>query len=243
MDDSSATGPPSVVAPPSNLNQSRNRRHRPRKGPNQGVSGSEHGIGYGGGVEQGTSSGNQPPVTQIAPQPNHRRRNKPPAPHPSSPTNDADTPSASAPQKQRRQPPDSGASRSASPNVKERKRRAQFNNTLTDPVAQPENSRPQPAAHVNKARLKKPAGDDLTSKLIYTLSTPPYADCPICFAAIHPAQPVWSCLPSVNDGPSCCYTPFHLKCIRSWAAKSVKDIEAARDEKKFQRVTNAFAAQ
>ncbi|KAF9487195.1 hypothetical protein BDN71DRAFT_1458737 [Pleurotus eryngii] len=226
MDDSSASGPPSVVAPPSNLNQSRNRRHRPRKGPNRGVSGSEHGIGYGGGVEQGTSSGNQPPVTQIAPKPNHRRRNKPPVPHPSSPTNDADTPSASAPQKQRRQPPDPGASRSATPNVKERKRRAPFNNTLTDSVAQPENSRP-PAAHVKKAHLKKPAGDDLTSKLIYTLSTPPYADCPICFAAIHPAQPVWSCLPSVNDGPSCCYTPFHLKCVRSWAAKSVKDIEAA----------------
>ena len=25
----------------------------------------------------------------------------------------------------------------------------------------------------------------------------------------------------------CCWTTFHLKCVRSWAAKSVKDVEEA----------------
>ena len=96
-----------------------------------------------------------------------------------------------------------------------------------------------------KYRVAVPQGDDLTSRLIYELSTPPFPDCLICFAPIHPAQPTWSCSPSnplsvATEGDEsgsegkravetaqCCWTTFHLKCIRSWAAKSVKDIEEA----------------
>ena len=80
--------------------------------------------------------------------------------------------------------------------------------------------------------------------LIRELSVAPYPDCLICFAPIHPAQPVWSCSPpmpvsAVSDDESgkdaaravetaqCCWTTFHLKCIRSWASKSVKNIEDA----------------
>ena len=78
--------------------------------------------------------------------------------------------------------------------------------------------------------------DDLTSRLIYALRTPPYPDCPICFSSIHPAQPVWSCSPSIpvirpddaeSDEQQYCWTSFHTKCIGSWATKSVKDIADA----------------
>ena len=78
-----------------------------------------------------------------------------------------------------------------------------------------------------------PIGDDLASTLIHALSTPPYPDCPICFSPIHPAQPTWSCSPSTptivgqNEEVQYCWTTFHVKCIRSWASKSVKDIADA----------------
>ncbi|KAL4253098.1 NFX1 family protein [Abortiporus biennis] len=93
-------------------------------------------------------------------------------------------------------------------------------------------------------RNTAPKGDDLTSTLIHSLSTSPYPDCLICFSAIHPAQPTWSCSPLIpissgtedeKDGgnsshhetPQCCWTTFHLKCIRSWASKNVKDVADA----------------
>ncbi|KAH9835226.1 uncharacterized protein C8Q71DRAFT_811773 [Rhodofomes roseus] len=94
----------------------------------------------------------------------------------------------------------------------------------------------------DKYRVAVPKGDDLTSRLIYELSTPPFPDCLICFAPMHPAQPTWSCSPSnpvstildddsehrrAGETAQCCWTTFHLKCIRSWAAKSVKDIVEA----------------
>ncbi|KAF7350455.1 FKBP12-associated protein 1-like protein [Mycena venus] len=80
-----------------------------------------------------------------------------------------------------------------------------------------------------------PVADDLTSRLIAALGTPPYPDCPICFSAVHPAQPTWSCSPSIPvlETQQYCWTTFHLKCIRSWAAKSVKEVAdawAARGE-------------
>jgi transcriptional repressor NF-X1 len=42
--------------------------------------------------------------------------------------------------------------------------------------------------------------DSLTSRLTHSLSVPPYADCPICFNAIHPDQPIWSCQPGPSSG-------------------------------------------
>jgi transcriptional repressor NF-X1 len=53
--------------------------------------------------------------------------------------------------------------------------------------------------------------------------------------SVHREQPIWSCSPSITtilphdaEGPpQYCWTTFHLKCIRSWASKSVKDIEDA----------------
>ncbi|EJD05624.1 uncharacterized protein FOMMEDRAFT_165999 [Fomitiporia mediterranea MF3/22] len=90
------------------------------------------------------------------------------------------------------------------------------------------------------APRKRTKADTLINRLIDSLSISPYADCPICFNAIHPAQPIWSCSPtssrdsaSANDAEivpgdtQCCYAPFHLKCIKSWASKSVKDMRDA----------------
>ena len=34
-------------------------------------------------------------------------------------------------------------------------------------------------------------------------------------------------LDGIPSDVQCCYTPFHLKCIKSWASKSVKDLKEA----------------
>ncbi|KAJ7336336.1 hypothetical protein DFH08DRAFT_925596 [Mycena albidolilacea] len=112
-----------------------------------------------------------------------------------------------------------------------RGRAAKFNAGLTD-TAQEASSAPKP---IRSRPKPAPVADDLTSRLTAALSTPPYPDCPICFSAVHPAQPTWSCSPSISvlDTQQYCWTTFHLKCIRSWAAKSVKELAdawAARGE-------------
>ena len=117
------------------------------------------------------------------------------------------------------------------------RRGAKFNATLTEPSAEAASSSDS-TKQPHKYKGSAPKGNDLTSTLIHALSTPPYPDCPICFATIHPAQPTWSCSPSrntraldddsnENDSSQCCWTTFHLKCIRSWASKSVKEITDA----------------
>ncbi|KAG7446740.1 uncharacterized protein BT62DRAFT_948549 [Guyanagaster necrorhizus] len=91
-----------------------------------------------------------------------------------------------------------------------------------------------------KHKAKDPPSDqanDLTSILIRGLSTRPYTDCPICFNAIHPPQPTWSCSPSIPilpPGesaelfvPQYCWTTFHLKCIHSWSEKSYNEVKEA----------------
>ncbi len=79
-----------------------------------------------------------------------------------------------------------------------------------------------------------PQGDDLTSSLIRQLSTPPYPDCSICFSAIRPDHAIWSCSPSIpiitsseTQVQQFCWSSFHVKCIRSWADKSVKEVAEA----------------
>lgn len=95
-------------------------------------------------------------------------------------------------------------------------RRGQFGARLTH------SARP-----TSSTRSKSPPPDsDLTTRLIHSLKTPPYPDCPICFNPLHPAQPIWCCSLDSNVS-SCCWTPFHLKCIKDWAKKSVKDVRDA----------------
>ncbi|KAL5514440.1 hypothetical protein ACEPAG_2528 [Sanghuangporus baumii] len=123
-------------------------------------------------------------------------------------------------------------------------RRKQINAKLTSTDA--DNSSEKGTSHTpayvrTRRRNEAAKPDTLTNRLIESLRTPPYADCPICFNSIHPAQPIWTCSPSgqrasssaANDSDEtsgdtqCCYTPFHLKCIKSWASKSVKDMRDA----------------
>lgn len=114
-------------------------------------------------------------------------------------------------------------------------RRKRFRGKLTENEGSsgtPSTSHPSEKYHT---KTETSAADDLTSRLIRELSFPPYPDCPICFSSIHREQPIWSCSPSITtilphdaEGPpQYCWTTFHLKCIRSWASKSVKDVEDA----------------
>ncbi|KAJ7039810.1 hypothetical protein C8F04DRAFT_996217 [Mycena alexandri] len=128
-----------------------------------------------------------------------------------------------------------GGSDSSAP-APRRGRGSKFNTGLTTDDAA--SSAPNPP-RARQAKPAAPVADDLTSILTAALRTPPYPDCPICFSAVHPAQPTWSCSPSlpVLDTASteehCCYTTFHLKCVRAWASKSVKELAdawAARGE-------------
>ena len=146
----------------------------------------------------------------------------------------------------------SGSSNPDAERGKIRRRAPKFNPGLTAPVAvasAPEETptpRAQPSSSSkpsqtskqrHKPRPPRSQPDDLTSTLIKALSTRPYPDCSICFSAIHPLQPTWSCSPSIPqvpnvspaDGaiPQYCWNTFHLKCIKSWAEKSVKELEKA----------------
>jgi transcriptional repressor NF-X1 len=131
-----------------------------------------------------------------------------------------------------------GTSRPA-PNLRSGRRGAKFSGGLTDPSSANSISAPS-SLPPKKHRNAGPEHDDLASTLIYALRTPPYPDCPICFSPIHPGQPTWSCSPSIpissgadtddqkgNDNGQCCWTTFHVKCIREWARKSVKEVEDA----------------
>lgn len=141
-----------------------------------------------------------------------------------------------------------GGGTSSLPRRPQGRRAAKFNPNLTTdpPKATPSDPPAEEKKPSERYRRNLPQGDDLTSTLIRSLSTPPFPDCLICFAPIHPAQSTWSCSPLIPtsigsddekgtaederrgpDTAQCCWTTFHLKCIRSWASKSVKDIADA----------------
>ena len=42
-----------------------------------------------------------------------------------------------------------------------------------------------------------------------------------------PGHPSWSCSPKEEKDAQSCWNTFHLKCIKPWAEKSVKDTEDA----------------
>lgn len=107
----------------------------------------------------------------------------------------------------------------------QRRRAGRFNPTLSEPKA----DAPAPSGRTNtsRKRSKVPAGDDLTSILSFSLSTPPFPECMICFNPVRPEQPTWSCSPRDEKEAQSCWNTFHLKCIQPWAEKSVKDMEEA----------------
>jgi transcriptional repressor NF-X1 len=86
---------------------------------------------------------------------------------------------------------------------------------------------PTSGPNSQRRRNKVPTGDDLTSILTFSLSNPPFPECMICFNRIRPEQYTWSCSPSEEKEAQSCWNTFHLKCVQSWADKSVKDMEEA----------------
>ena len=126
-------------------------------------------------------------------------------------------------------------------------RPSRFKGHLTDPSAGSLQTQKIDHGHYSNTARK----DDLTSTLIHDLSTPPYPDCLICFSSIHPLQPTWSCSPLIpissvetegeGDGAPMpetvqyCWATFHLKCIKLWASKSVKEVQQAWQARGVQR--------
>lgn len=110
-----------------------------------------------------------------------------------------------------------------------RKRRGGLDRTLTAAVDQPPQEEHRPKPGRGKYWVDY-AADDLTSRLIRDLRTFPYLDCIICYNPIRPLQPAWSCSPSSPitpaegiQGVQYCWVTLHLKCVRSWALKSITD--------------------
>lgn len=110
-----------------------------------------------------------------------------------------------------------------------RKRGGNFDRKLT--AAGAGSRREERRANTDRGKYSiDPAADDLTSRLIHDLRTPPYLECIICYNPIRPLQPTWSCSPSSPiastegiQGVQYCWVTLHLKCVRSWASKSTTD--------------------
>ena len=110
-----------------------------------------------------------------------------------------------------------------------RKRRGNVDRKLTAADDKP----PREERRANPERGKywvDYAADDLTSRLTRDLRTSPYLDCIICYNPIRPLQPTWSCSHSSPIAPTedvqgtqYCWVTLHLKCVRSWASKSIAD--------------------
>ncbi|GJE93163.1 FKBP12-associated protein 1 homolog [Phanerochaete sordida] len=213
-------GPSSSGKGPGNKGQSRRRRPR----PDDKAAGDEKSAA---GEKERESTGEKSQASSTAGDAQGARQNKrPPRPRePRKPAYDAPPHAAS---------PDPHADKQ--PGARARRRAPKFDGGLTDPARAPDAPPHEPAGA--RYRRALPTADDLTSRLTRELSVPPYPDCLICFAPIHAAQPTWSCsplLPSAGaddegagaESAQCCWTTFHLKCIRAWAAKSVKDVEEA----------------
>lgn len=111
----------------------------------------------------------------------------------------------------------------------QRRRAARFNPALSEPTAgvSGKDAPAQAGGNSSRKRTRAPPGDDLTSILTFALSNPPYPECMICFNPMLPGHPSWSCAPKEEKDAQSCWNTFHLKCIKPWAEKSVKDTEDA----------------
>ena len=122
-------------------------------------------------------------------------------------------------------PPEHGTAR--------RKRQGNFDHKLTAADDKPRREERHTYPDRGKYGIDY-AADDLTSRLIHDLRTFPYLDCIICYNPIRPMQPTWTCSPGSPTAPAegvqgaqFCWVTLHLKCVRSWASKSIADTQQA----------------
>jgi transcriptional repressor NF-X1 len=201
---------PSSQQPPGSANQPRpNKPARPRQ-------------------PKPPQAGGAPSELVQQPKRRNQRKRNPNANNAHPPNENQSTPGSAT-------PTDDGQKHATSSRQPGKGRAARFNAGLTT-ASESSGSRQKGSS---RHHFDLPQGDDLTSALTRGLSISPYADCPICFNPIHPAQPTWSCSPSIPivlkdqsiDGtsaaPQYCWSTFHLKCIKPWAEKSFKDVKEA----------------
>jgi len=218
----SSAEPPAEGSASSAQSHRRPPRRRPPKSKQDGPTQATSGVEADGTPIDSPSGSNRPP--------RNPRQQQPRAPRQPSQPRDASQQEEPRPQKPRNQRNQKKKDDLPTASAPSNSRRSNFRGKLTSDDSQ---SVDGPSTASDKYRTNLPQGDDLTSSLIRSLSTPPYPDCPICFVSIHPAQPTWSCSPSIpvilsGDGPAqYCWTSFHTKCIKAWAAKSVKEVAEA----------------
>ncbi|KAF8909061.1 hypothetical protein CPB85DRAFT_1308246 [Mucidula mucida] len=211
--------------PPNDTGQRRgNRRPRRDNGANTAVDNQLPSGPRNGGLENPT----KPPRVRT-----NRHKPRPAAdgaadgaPSSSNPSSNGNGGQANRRPKPKPLRPTEGAADSSAQPQPKTSRRPRFNGGLTGPSEGGSSH----SHRKEKYKLPDASADDLTSTLIRSLSVAPYADCPICFSSIHPAQPTWSCsptMPVIDEDPQYCWTTFHLKCIRSWSEKSYKEIKEA----------------
>lgn len=205
------TGGTRSTQPPGNFNQNRSHDHKQERSNPRRPPGASQTAGSSSVVDE-TGRGNARP-----------RKSRPPRYPQGATTANESNVTDSQPQSQ----------------AKRVSRRAKFNSSLSEPTPLTGDSKPEAKAHLplqvsslpkkeQPPRRKAPLADDLTSTLTHALSTRPYPDCPICFNPIRPEQHTWSCSSSdPSENLQCCWITFHLKCIRAWASKSVKDLQDA----------------
>ncbi|KAG8216585.1 hypothetical protein J3R82DRAFT_6769 [Butyriboletus roseoflavus] len=215
---------------PDNTLQQQERRPRQRRGQRRPQG--EHGRNASG-ANLGSQQSANPTSTRDERSPRRPQR-RPPSLRPEQSTDEAAPSPSTAPASQQPRP----------------SRRSKFKATLTEaseaqtsaPSA-PQHQSPPPPVENTKPRPKlrrareQPPGDDLTSTLTHALRTPPFPDCSICFNPIRPEHSTWSCSPPTSteartedkdtEGSHCCWNTFHLKCIRAWAEKNVRELEEA----------------
>ena len=153
-----------------------------------------------------------------APPPSAAATQEPPRHHPA-PDTTQDTPRPSAPPRggrRRTRAPHKTAAQPAAPSgagarsQPARRPTSSFGAKLTataDPTPAPAAERPAPV----------PEYADLRTRLTAELSGDDY-DCAICYHPVLRKQPIWSC--------ARCHAVLHLPCVRTWAERSVEQMEA-----------------
>lgn len=177
---------------------------------------SQNGIPVGPEAEAGEGSSTSQSARKESNKPKQQSRGpaQRPSPGPSKSRSDATDPVA----------PDEGIP------APQNSRRRQFGSKLTESNAVSPSSK-KPVTVTTPAAQEMDLTARLTASFSRSASAEDAPDCSICLNPIAPGAPTWSCTPQTSEldpahaehgSSSCCWSSFHLKCIKAWAAKSVK---------------------